>query len=285
MAEAVSAYDYLALLDDYNLGSLAAPIRRLLDEGYEGRDLDLELRKDPVYQTRFKANQARLAAGLPRLSPLEYLSAERQYKQLADFYGIPEAAYASGEGKFDKFLELAVSPKEFEERVLVAQDRLNEVMPDTGKTLKQMFPEITDGDLLGYVLNPKTMLPEIQKKVTAAQIATSAQRAGLIGQEQKDIRDFAKRAQELERLGVTGEKAMAGYEEIATSMPQTQKLASIYKEQPFSQTEAEAAQFGLTGAAAARKRQQKLAQREIASFSGSSGAAQGALARERAGAF
>jgi hypothetical protein len=283
MAEQVSAYDYLALLDDYNLGSLAAPIRRLLDEGFEGRDLDLKLREDPVYQNRFKANQARLTAGLPRLSPLEYLQAERQYKAIADFYEIPEASYRTGEGGFDKFLELAVSPKEFEERVLIAQDRLNEVMPEVGTTFREMFPEVSTGDLLGYVLNPKDTLREIQKKVTAAQITASAQRAGLIGREQKDIRDFAQRARELEQLGVTGEKAMAGYEEIAQNLPQAQRLSSIYKEQPFTLAEAEAAEFGTTGSAAAKRRQQRLAQQEVSAFSGASGMAQGALARERAG--
>jgi hypothetical protein len=47
--------------------------------------------------------------------------------------------------------------------------------------------------------------------------------------------------------------------------------------------EAEQEVFNLEGAAAARKKRQQLTALEQASFSGSSGASQGALSRDRAG--
>jgi len=54
---------------------------------------------------------------------------------------------------------------------------------------------------------------------------------------------------------------------------------------PYSQATAEAEFFGTTGSVEATRMRSKLKQLEEASFSGQTGAAQGALSRERAGQF
>lgn len=286
MAEKVSAYDYLALLDDYNLGVLAGEIQKLLDEGYEGRDLDLKLRDNPKYKNRFKANDARLAAGLPRLSPLQYISMEQQYKNLATFYGIPEATYKTGEGGFDKFIELDVSPDEFESRITTAQQRLQDVLPDVGKTLREFYPEVGTGDLIGYVLNPKATLPEIQKKITAAEIGAAASRAGVAPGAALTAQEQRSRAEMLAAAGVTGAKAAEGFQTVADVSKRGAMLGDIYKaEGPYTQQTAEQEVFNLAGSTEARRRRQRLSALEEASFSARSGAAQGALSRERAGQF
>ena len=276
-AEKTSAYDFLALLDDYNLGTLKAPIMALLGEGYEGRDLDLQLREDPRYKSRFKANEARMKAGLPRLSPLEYIKMEQQYKEIADFYGLPEVSYKSGEGGFDIYIEQVISPGEFESRIQTGQQRLNDVLPDVGNTLREFFPEVGQGDLLGYVLNPKDTLPEIQKKITAAEIGASARRAGL--------ETGRTRAEELRAAGVDAAKAAQGFQQIAGGLQRGTELAKIYGQEPYTQEVAEAEVFGLAGAPQARRQRQKVAQLEQAIFGGQAGVSQGALSRERAGQF
>lgn len=276
-AEKTSAYDFLALLDDYNLGTLKAPIMALLGEGYEGRDLDLQLREDPAYKSRFKANEARLKAGMPRLSPLQYLRMEEQYKELADFYGLPEASYKSGEGGFDVYIERGIAPTEFESRIQTGQQRLTEVLPDVGKTFREFFPEVGQGDLLGYVLNPKATLPEIQKKITAAEIGTAARRAGL--------QTGVTRAEELRAAGVDAARAAQGFQQIGGGLQRGTELAKIYGQEPYTQEVAETEVFGLGGAPAARRQRQKITQLEQAIFGGQSGMTQGALARERAGQF
>lgn len=272
-----SAYDFLALLDDFNLGSLKAPIMALIGEGYEGRELDIQLREDPRYKSRFKANEARMKAGLPRLSPLEYIKMEQQYKEIADFYGLPEVSYRSGEGGFDTYIEQVVSPSEFESRIQTGQQRLNDVLPDVGTTLREFFPEVGQGDLLGYVLNPKDTLPEIQKKITAAEIGASARRAGL--------QTGRTRAEELRAAGISAERAAQGFAQVAEELPRGQQLAQIYGQEPYTQEVAETAVFGLAGAPEARRKRQKISELEQAIFSGRSGATQGALSRERAGQF
>jgi hypothetical protein len=65
-------------------------------------------------------------------------------------------------------------------------------------------------------------------------------------------------------------------------VPRAGVLADIYKTGPYGQTQAEQEVFGLAGAEEASKQRRKLTELERASFSGSSGAAQGALGRERA---
>jgi hypothetical protein len=65
-------------------------------------------------------------------------------------------------------------------------------------------------------------------------------------------------------------------------------LGNIYAKQglgEYTQTTAEQEVFGLTGSAEAERKRRKLSELEQAQFAGSSGAAQGALARERAGSF
>lgn len=289
MAEAQkeSAYDFLALLDDFNLGTLKAPIMALIAEGYEGRDLDLQLRENPVYKSRFKANEDRIKAGLQRLSPLDYIKLEESYKEIADFYGLPEVSYRSGEGGFDTYIGKAISPREFEGRITTGQERLKDTLPDVSKTLRDLYPEVGEGDLLGYVLNPKATLPEIQKKITAAEIGTAAQRAGLTvgGIAEKDLAAQRTRAEELRAAGINAERAAQGFAQVAEELPRTQQLASIYGQQPYTQATAEAAVFNLAGAPEARRRKQKLVELEQAIFSGRSGTTQGALSRERAGQF
>jgi len=96
------------------------------------------------------------------------------------------------------------------------------------------------------------------------------------------------RAEELQRFGVTGEQARQGFTAISEFLPQAQVLGERYAKQgmgPFTQETAEQEVFAIPGAAEAGRKRRKLTELEVAQFSGTSGAAGGALARERAGQF
>jgi hypothetical protein len=96
------------------------------------------------------------------------------------------------------------------------------------------------------------------------------------------------RAEELERFGVTGERARTGYAAIAEFLPSAQKLGDIYAKQglgAYNQATAEQEVFGITGAADAATKRRKLSELETAQFGGSSGITGGALSRQRAGQF
>ncbi len=149
---------------------------------------------------------------------------------------------------------------------------------DLGITFhKQFYPDITNGDILAYTLDPSKGLAEIKRKVTAAEIggaAIGAQLGATVG-----------RAEELARYGVTAESARAGFGAIGGGLERGSQLASIYQQQPYTQTIAEEEVFNLPGQAESTKKRKKIIGLEQAEFAGQTGITSGALGRERAGSF
>jgi hypothetical protein len=93
------------------------------------------------------------------------------------------------------------------------------------------------------------------------------------------------RAEELGAAGITKQQAQQGFGTIAGGLERGSQLASIYGENPYTQTTAEKEVFGLAGKTEAEKQRKKLTGLEKATFSGQTGLTSGALARDRAGAY
>jgi hypothetical protein len=92
-------------------------------------------------------------------------------------------------------------------------------------------------------------------------------------------------AEYLARYGVNKQSAQQGYSTIAGGLQRGSQLASIYGEDPYTQTTAEREVFNVPGAQEAKKQRQKITGLEKATFGGQTGLSQGALARDRAGAY
>jgi hypothetical protein len=277
-----SAYDLLlSEFNQYGLGSLVEPLKALIVSGPSEAELTLALRQTEPYKQRFAANAKRLASGLRALSEAEYITLEDQYQNIMRNYGLPSSYYtkdATGkQAGFEKFIAGDVSAAELEDRIAIAQKRVINAAPEVTTALKQFYPDITNGDILAYTLDPTQALANIQKKVLAAEIGGAALGQGL--------GTSMQRAEELARFGVTGETARQGFQAVAEIAPRGSQLASIYRQEPYGQAEVETEVFGLTGSAEAAKRRRKLTELEQASFSGQAGATGGALGRERAGSF
>jgi len=281
-----SAYDLLfQQFDAYGLGALVSPLKGLIESGISPAEFTIKLRETDAYKQRFAANAQRINKGLRSLSEAEYIGLEDQYQDVMRRYGLPASYYARGDmGRqegFEKFIGGDVSPVELEDRVQTAQRRVLNAAPQVRDALTQFYgAEIGNGDILAYVLDPEKAIENIKRKVTAAEIGAGAMQAGLA--------TGVARAEELQRFGVTGEQARTGYQAIGGFLPRASQLGDIYAKQgegPFTQTTAEQEVFGTTGAVEAQRKRRKLAELETAQFSGTSGAAQGALARERAGQF
>jgi hypothetical protein len=177
-----------------------------------------------------------------------------------------------------------VSNTELEDRLLVAQDRVLKSNPEVLKALKDFYPDIKNGDILAYALDPKNAIKNIQSKVTAAEIGGAALAQGLNqSQTPEEIQRYAARAEQLAGAGVTKAAAQQGFETVAGMAPRGGQLASIYREEPYTQQTAESEVFNLAGSAEAKRKREKLTGLEQAAFGGRAGAAQGALGRERAG--
>ena len=281
-----SAYNLLfEQFSQYGLGALVAPLQALIVEGLSSAEFTLRLRDTDAYKKRFAANQARIQKGLRALSEAEYISLEDQYQDVMRRYGLPDTYYTRGDmGRqegFEKFIGGDVSPVELEDRIQTAQNRVTNAPSQVRDALSQFYgAELGNGDILAYVLDPDRTLPDIKRKVTAAEIGAGAAMAGLGA--------GRARAEELGRFGVTGEQARQGFATIAEFLPSAQKLSDIYRKQglgDFTQATAEQEVFGIAGAAEAGRKRRKLTELEQAQFAGSAGVTGGALARDRAGSI
>lgn len=280
-AQRQSAYDLLyQQFNEYGLGSLVTPLKDLIQQGISPSEFTLRLRESDAYKKRFAANAARVAKGLRALSEAEYIGLEDQYQNVMRRYGLPESYYAKGEmgvqPGFEKFIGGDVSAAELEDRIQTAQNRVINAAPEVSQALKQFYPDITNGDILAYALDPQNALANINRKVTAAEIGGAALGAGL-------ATDLA-RAEQLQKYGVTGAAAQQGYQTIGAGLQRGSELASIYSQAPYTQATAEQEVFGLPSATEAKKKRQQLTGLEKATFGGQTGAG-GAFARERAGQF
>lgn len=287
--ESQSAYDLLySQFAQYGMGSLVEPLRQFIQQGLSKSEFTLRLRETEAYKKRFSANAKRIAAGLSALDEAAYIGLEDQYQNIMREYGLPASYYARGElgiqEGFEKLIANDVSPTELEDRVMTAQSRVINANPEVLTTLKQFYPDITNGDILAYTLDPTKGLSEIKRKVTAAEIGGAAIAAGLdLGKTAEQIAASEARARMLAGYGVNKEQAMTGFQTVAEIAPRGSQLAEFYNRPTYGQMEAEQEVFNLEGAAAARKRRKELTELERASFSGSSGAASlGAIGRERA---
>ena len=277
-----SAYDLLfQQFSQYGMGSLVEPLKQFIQQGLSSSEFTLRLRDTDAYKKRFAANAQRIAKGLSALNEAEYIGLEDQYQNIMRNYGLPASYYTRGDmGRqegFEKFLANDVSAAELEDRVLTAQSRVLNANPEVSQALKQFYPDITNGDILAYTLDPTRGLTDIKRKVTAAEIGGAAIQSGL--------QTGMARAEELGAAGVTKVQAQQGYGAIGSGLQRGSQLASIYGEDPYTQTTAEKEVFGLTGKTEAEKQRKKITGLEKATFSGQSGISSGALARDRAGAY
>jgi len=274
-----SAYDIL--LEEFNrygLGALVEPLKGLVMDNVSPSEFSLRLQQTDAYKKRFSANADRIAKGLTALRPAEYLAMEDSYQNIMRNYGLPASYYSKDslgtQAGFNQLIANDVSSTELEDRVMTAQNRVVNANPEVYKALKAFYPDITNGDILAYTLDPTKALDMIKRKVTAAEIGGAALAQGLTTE--------ATTAENLARYGITGAQAQQGYEQVAGMLPRGQQLADIYKQDPYTQAVAEAETFGTAGSAVAKEKRRKLSALESAAFSGSSGAASNALSRDRA---
>jgi hypothetical protein len=277
-----SAYDVLFTeFNQYGLGSLVEPLKGLIMSGPSSAELTLALRATDAYQKRFAANAERIKKGLTALPESVYVGLEDKYQGVMRNYGLPATYYSKDttgrQVGFEQLIANDVSSTELEERILTAQQRVLNAPPEVATALKQFYPDITNGDILGYVLDPSKGLTDIKRKVTAAEIGGAA-----IGAK---LQTTAGRAEELASYGVTSATARQGFSAISSGLERGRQLSGIYQQDPYTQLVAEEEIFALSGQAEASKKRKKLIGAEKAEFSGQTGITSGALGRDRAGSF
>jgi hypothetical protein len=287
-AERVSAYNTLyEEFNKYGLGILVSDIKNyLIDNSFDPSEFSIKLQNTTAYQNRFSANKDRIKAGLGALSPAAYIALEDQYQNVMRNYGLPSTYWkqtvdpvtgVTSQQGFNKLIASDVDSIELEDRIATAQQRVVNANPEVLRALKEFYPDIQNGDILAYVLDPTNAKDAIKRKVTNAEIGGAAIQA--------DLKTGLARADELRAAGITKESAQQGFGTIAGGLQRGSQLAAIYGEDPYSQATAETEVFKLAGAQEARKQRQKITGLEQATFGGKTGLSSGALVRDRAGTY
>lgn len=244
------------LFKSYGLDTLAPQIVAMIQKGFSSDTIAIELQNSKEYKQRFVANDARVKAGLSALSPAEYISTERAYRQVMSAAGLPIGFYDS-QDDFRKFLENDTSPTEVQSRVNTVAEAIYKAPAETTNYFKQWY---STGDMIAYALDPKVASPLIEQRIRAAESAALAARNGLALTQAN--------AEAIGRSGASLEAAQQGTSFIAAEQKTTDKLNSLYGGS-LNQDDLVAEVFSNDATAAAKRK--GLASRDRATF-GNSGA-------------
>lgn len=276
-----SAFDILKKeFDKYGLGSLVDSVKNLILTGSSPEEVVLKLRETPEYLKRFAGNKLRLDAGLNVYDEATYLDLENAYDQIFTSYGVEEAVgntRDARQAKYAEFIGGTKSPDEIKGRVQLAVLASQEDAV-TKATMKELYPMITDKDLVSYFLNPKETLPKLETKIRAAQVGAAAVRQGLVTN--------VATAEELVGLGITEEQAEKGYAAYAGMKPRLDFLSSLEKDQQSIVDQQVAEGALLKNLASEQRKILNLQQKEEGRFGGTSGAARGvSLTKQLGGTY
>jgi len=256
-----NAYSRLkAFLSEFGLENMEDKLNDLLARGYTGAAGDesavmLEIRNTEAYQKRFAANAKRMAAGLPGLSPREYIGLERSYREILRTTGMID--YFNRQDIFEGLIAGEVSPQELYDRV---NDAYNEVVNADAATKTQMreLYQVDDKDLVAYFLNPSESVTMLKRRAEAAKLAARAS-------EQAGLKLTAQTAEDLAARGVTLAEAQKQFGIIAQ---QRELYAGIpgMGEDAFTQQEQVGAAFGFDEQA--KQKLERTRQTRLAQFKG-----------------
>jgi len=270
--------EYLSqVFNSYGLNALAPKIKEFVQQGFTPDTVTLKLQETPEYKQRFIGNENRRKAGLPVLTPGEYLSVESSYKKILKDAQLPSGFYDQPDD-FGKFIGADIAPTELQERVNIANQSLQNADKFYTDSLRTYYG-LNSGDMLAYALDPERALPVITRQQKAAQFGAEAARQG--------IQVAAPMAERFTgQLGVTQQEARQGFEQVAQILPEAQRLGAITPgAQPVGLEETTTAVFGGESSADYKQRIRRLAEIEQSRFAGQSGVSRTSLMQGTQGQF
>lgn len=226
----------------------------------------LNMRNLAVYKKRFAGNETLLKAGKNALSEYDYLQQENAYDEYFKAYGVSNLSTRAQKATL---IGNSVSALEVDKRLNIAVKRVKDSDPEILKQLKAYYPTINDKDLVSYFLNPEATRVDLERKVTASEISSAA-----VGQGFGNGTSLS--ALGLADYGVDRASALEGYANIASVLPETNKLGNIYGETGIKYTQQTGEEEFLKSSDAAKRKRNVLASKERANFEGSAGNAPGA---------
>lgn len=258
------------LFKSYGLETLAPKIIEYIQGGYTADTIGVLLSETQEYKKRFAGNEKRRAAGLPVLTPAEYLATEASYKQIMNQAGLPATFYDQPED-FDAWIGGDVSPQEIQSRVESAQKLVESVDPLVRAEFERMY---TRGDMVAYALDRSRTTTILDRQVRAAQIGAAGSAAG--------IGVTSVLAEQIADQGVGEQEARQGFGAASEMAQAGGRLGAVYGEEYDAEDATKDVFLADAGAAGKRKR---LASQERAAFSGGGGLTETSLSKRRAGSL
>lgn len=254
------------VLAQYQLESLAEPLwNRYTEQYFDFSNEDAiiySIKEEDAYKKRFAANAARIAQGLPELSPREYLEMEDAYRLTLRSNGMPAGFYDSTDD-FKAFIEGDVSAAELNDRL---KDGYR-VVADADQAVKDQMMRlygVSEAQLAAYFIDPDRAKPllmaaDYKRQARASQIAARAQ-------EQGGMTITGSLAEELARRGVTADEAETGFKEIGAMGELRQQFSG---EEAVGEEAIVRAQFGAD--VAAREALERRKRTRLGEFTGGGG--------------
>jgi hypothetical protein len=257
-ARRTAQQDFKAALGELGLGDLSDEVDRMIRLDYTVSQIKMELPKTASYQQRFPGIETLRKAGRA-ISEATYISNERGYLQTLRAYGLDTAILGSRTA-LGNYIQNEVSPREFEQRVNLAATRVKE-NPDVMAAFKTYYPEVDEGGVISYMLNPKAGLDIIKKQIRTSEIGAAATNAGFA----QSLMTAAEAANLVPAVGEAAFAQIALEFKRARQLANTQSRLAQIEGQSYSDLEAIGAVVGddVTKVLASERR----AAREVARYS------------------
>lgn len=251
--------------------------------------LKYDKRFNNPYLTRFAGNKMLMDAGFAPMDDKEYLATEKAFDKIFTSYGLKQF---NTRDRFGKLIGSRISADELAARVSTAYDRVIKGAAETRNAITQLYPELTNADLVAYAIDPVNQLPALQRKVQAAEIGGAALAQNLsIGLQAAptgttgftNVQRTGMGVEQLMEQGVDLETARRGFANVAEVLPTAEKLSALYgaRMDQYGRLQAEQEQF--QGLASAKRARERLTAEEEAQFRGSAGRAR--ITRDIGGAI
>jgi hypothetical protein len=248
--------DLTAILDQYGLGDMAQWAWGELTAGKSEAQVVLDLYQTQEFQQRFPGIQQRQQAGLPPISPGDYVNYEDSAAQILRAEGIdPTSAWARQE--ITGAIGSDVSLNELQQRAHMASQAAFQ-MPQAVRDTLQRDYGVAAGDIARMFLDTTTPEPQLAQEFMAAQIGGAGALAGYQTNRQVDERLAAD--------GVTFGQAQQGFTDLGLKRQLFSALPGEQGFQGISQSEQLGAEF--EGNADAQRAIDMEAKRRVAQFSG-----------------
>lgn len=193
------------ILRSYGLLSLGPKVRKWLEDGSSEEEIIQLMRQTDEFKQRFPAIVEREAAGLPPLSPGDYVNYEREARQILRSFGLPPGFFDSTED-FTELLTADVSISELQSRVEQGYHRVAQLNQEVREVFRDWFGVQGDNALAAFFLDPDRAMPVLERMVGTAEIGAESRRLhiGL---------DNAM-ARKLFGIGVDQAQARSGFQEL-----------------------------------------------------------------------